>query len=195
MPSYPLTLPTTVKPSAVDLRLRRTTSMTESPFTYAQQVHEHQGARWEMEISFPPMTRAQAYEMQAFINSLRGRRGTFLAEADPLAATNLGGGSNGTLNGAASARATSIATSGVGALIAGDFIQIGTGSDAHLHQVVTGGTNTFEIEPALRSDYIDGTTVTVNAPKGLWRLSSDDIGWNIAVSSLYGFTIPCIEAI
>ena len=195
MPTYPLTLPTTVKPSSVDIRLRRTTSMTESPFTYAQQIHEHQGARWEMEISFPPMTRTQAYEMQAFINSLRGRRGTFLAEADPLASTNLGGGSNGTLDGAVSARDTSIATSGVGTLAAGDFIQIGTGSDSHLHQVITGGTDSFEVEPALRSDYSDGTSVTVNSPKGLWRLSSDDIGWNISVSSLYGFTIPCIEAI
>lgn len=195
MPTYPLTLPASAKPSSVDLRLRRTTAMTESPFTLGQQVHEHQGARWEMEMTFPPMQRADAYRLQAFISALRGRRGTFLAEADPLAATTIGGGSNGALDGTQTARSTSIITSGVGILDDGDFIQVGTGSAAHLHQVVTGGIDSFEIEPELRSNYVDGTTVIVTAPKGLWRLSTDDVGWNINVASLYGFTLPCVEAI
>jgi len=42
----PLAFPS-VGIQSINMRLRRTVAVSESPFTYSQQVYEHQGARWE----------------------------------------------------------------------------------------------------------------------------------------------------
>jgi hypothetical protein len=177
--------------------MKRVVGVAESPFTLEQQVYEHQGARWEAEITLPPLTLDQAREWEAFFISLRGRKGTFIM-GNPLHNVLVTGVE---LDGSASARASEISvTGGSGQTInAGEYFQIGTGLDSRIHQVVEtitmGGTDTLTIEPPLRTSYADGTNLDFTQPKGVWRLSSNDVEWSIDSASIYGFTFACTEAL
>jgi hypothetical protein len=83
-----------------------------------------------------------------------------------------------------------------GSLLAGDYIQLGSASAAKLHQVLADqtGNGTLEIWPALRSDYTDAT-VTFNAAKGVFRLSTPMSSWSINNASAYGISFEAVEAI
>lgn len=199
--SYPVSVPDH-RFASMSMRLRRANAMTESTFTLQQQVNQYTGAVWEAEITLPPMSYADAKRWEAFILSLRGMRGTFLM-GNPLH-TDLSGTATGIqLDGQGVIRDTSINITGSasGTIKAGDYFQIGAGSDAHIHAVVQdetldgAGAGSIDIEPPLRTTYADNTSLDFTLPKGVWRLSSNDIGWNIDTASMYGFTIPCIEAI
>ena len=199
--SYPVSVPDH-RFASMSMRLRRANAMTESTFTLQQQVYQYTGAVWEAEIRLPPMSYSDAKRWEAFILSLRGMRGTFLM-GNPLH-TNLSGTATGIqLDGAGTIRDTSIAITGSanGTIKAGDYFQIGSGDDSHLHVVVqdetldVSGAGSIDIEPPLRTTYADNTTLDFTLPKGVWRLASNDIGWDVDTASMYGFTIPCIEAL
>lgn len=61
----------------MSMRLKRVVAVAESPFTLDTQVYTHQGARWEAEVSLPPLSHAEARSVEAFIVGLIGREGTF----------------------------------------------------------------------------------------------------------------------
>ena len=61
----------------MSMRLKRVVAVAESPFTLDTQTYTHQGARWEAEISLPPLSHAEARSVEAFIVGLKGREGTF----------------------------------------------------------------------------------------------------------------------
>ena len=61
----------------MSMRLRRVVAVSESPFTLDTQVYAHQGARWEAEVSLPPLSHAEARSVEAFIVGLKGRENTF----------------------------------------------------------------------------------------------------------------------
>jgi hypothetical protein len=197
MVSYPLTMPTSPAPVRSTIRLIRKTAVAESPFTGQQQVYSHPYAIWQMEISLPPMLPAQAGAWKAFILQLSGRKGTFLA-GDPDMKLPRGTATGATINGA-SQTGNVITVSGMvnTTLLKGDYIQIGQ----RLHMVCNdhggGGTGVtiLEIEPALRSSPANGSSVIVQNPKGLWRLASDDIGWDSDHVRRHAFTIACVEAL
>ena len=90
--SYPLTLPTQTGIASVNLHAVNSVAISQSPFTYKQQVVAHTGQRWEAEVSLPPMKRSDAEVWIAFLLSLKGQRGTFLM-GDPNCATARGSAS------------------------------------------------------------------------------------------------------
>lgn len=200
--NYPLAIPNH-NFASMSMRLRRANAMTESVFTLQQQVYQYTGAVWEAEIKLPPMKYADARQWEAFILALRGMRGTFTM-GNPLNTNASGTVSGASFDGAHSVRATEISITGGGAnatVLAGDTFQIGTGADSRIHMVVQSvtldgsGAGIIDIEPPLRTGVADATSLDFTLPKGVWRLSSNDIGWDINQASLYGFTIPCIEAL
>lgn len=200
--TYPVAIPNH-EFASFNMRLVRAVAMTESSFTLQQQVYQYDGAKWEMEINLPPLTYAESRKWEAFILSLRGMRGTFLM-GNPLHASPQGTASTAILNGSATIRSTSIDVDGASSgqtLKAGDYFQIGSGNDAHIHQVVQdatfdgSGEATLDIEPPLRTTYSNDTALDLTYPKGVWRLASNDIGWSVDQASLHGFTIPCVEAL
>lgn len=77
MPAYPLALPTNVFPENVRVRRRTATAVAESPFTLQQQVYQHPGARWEIEVALPAMPYDLAALWTQFFYDLAGRVGTF----------------------------------------------------------------------------------------------------------------------
>jgi hypothetical protein len=83
---YPLDMPTDVIGiSSIELRAANVVAVSESPFTFRQQVFRHQGQRWSAAIGIAPVNREFGEPWVAFLLSLEGPTGTFLL-GDPLGA-------------------------------------------------------------------------------------------------------------
>jgi hypothetical protein len=191
--SYPISTPTTIGLESITIRAVNAVTTSQSPFTYKQQVIAHQGQRWEASVSIPSTRRDLAADWKAFLTALKGQIGTFLL-GDPDYATPRGDVSSCALTGSAGDESVTVVMTGT--LKAGDYIQLGTGSAARLHQVLQDqtGDGTLEIWPGLRDNY-SSASVTFNAPKGVFRLSSNTSQWSIDNSSQYGITFDAVEAI
>jgi len=191
--SYPLNTPTTIGIESIELRAVNAVAVSQSPFTYKQQVISHQGQIWSASVSIPSVRRDLAAEWKAMLVALKGSVGTFLL-GDPDYATPRGTieGSP-TLSGTAGDSTVSINMTGT--LLAGDYIQLGTSSAARLHQVLVDqdGSGNLEIWPDLRSTY-SGEAVIYSSPKGIFRLAQSVTSWSIDNASFYGISFEAIEA-
>jgi len=189
--SYPLSTPTTIGFESIELRAINAVATSQSPFTYKQQIVSHGGQRWEASVNIPPVRRDLAAEWKAFLTALKGQTGTFLL-GDPDYSSPRGDVSSCTLSGSAGDETATVAMTGT--LKAGDYIQLGSGSAAKLHQVLIDqtGDGNLEVWPKLRTDYTDETVIFSN-PKGVFRLSSNMTSWNINSSSAYGISFEAVE--
>jgi hypothetical protein len=191
--SYPLNTPTTIGFESIELRAVNATITSQSPFSYKQQVISHTGQRWEASVSIPSVLRDLAEPWAAFLTALKGQTGTFLL-GDPLSATPRGTVSSCTLTGNAGDESVNVTMTG--SLLAGDYIQLGSGTTARLHKVLVdqSGSGTLEIWPALRSTYSGATVTTTNA-KGVFRLNQNMSSWQISNANSYGIAFEAVEAI
>jgi len=192
--SYPLSLPTSIGIESIELRAVNAVATSQSPFTYKQQIVAHQGQRWEASISVASNIRRDlAAQWKAFLTALKGQQGTFLL-GDPDYAAPQGDVSACTLTG--SVGDESVTVTMTGSLLAGDYIQLGSGASARLHQVLQDqtGNGTLEIWPKLRDDYTSATVIFNNA-KGVFRLTNNISSWSINNSSAYGIGFEAVEAI
>lgn len=170
--------------TSMTMRLRSATAVSSSPFTYDQQVYQHQGVCWEAEVTLPPLKRSEAKEVEAFFAALRGQGGTFTM-GNPLHNINATGSiTSGTRN------ATTV-TANVGGAEVGDYFE----TNSVLYIITAIGDSTIDIMPPLRTAISSSTVMDFSLPKGSWRLASNEIEWNINRASLYGFTFACVEAI
>ena len=170
--------------TSMTMRLRSATAISKSPFTYDQQVYQHQGVCWEAEVTLPPLKRSDAKQVEAFFASLRGQANTFTM-GNPLHNTTATGSiTSGT------AGATTVTGTTTGAVV-GDYFEI----SGALHILTSIDSTTIDIMPPLRTAISTSTSLDFTLPKGTWRLASNEIGWNINQASLYGFTFACVEAI
>lgn len=187
--TYPLAFPTGFGVSEYSIDLIKAVAVTESPFSFAQQVQEHPGEAWEISCTLNLLNRAQAEEYNAFLLSLAGRVGTFTM-AVPGSETPRGVATGTPLvNGAGqTGRSLNIDgfTSGVtGILKAGDFIQLGSGSTTRLYKVLAdvnsngSGQVTVDLAPKIITAPADNATVVVSNAKGLFRLKSNSNPVNI----------------
>ena len=206
--TYPLSLPTSIGIAEIELRANNVVGISQSPFTFDQQIVQHQGQRWEASISLPAVRKDLSEPWVAFLLSLKGPVGTFLL-GDPNMATPQGyaGTSAGTplVNGAVSSGASEIDIDGVPAnytyLKAGDYFQLGSGSTATLHKVLVDadsdgtGACTIDFWPSVRRDIADGEAVVVSDAKGNFRLTSSVSAWSINNTSVYGISFDAVEAI
>lgn len=192
--SYPLDTPTTIGIESIELRAVNAVAVSQSPFTYKQQVISHQGQIWSASVSIPSVRRDLAADWKAMLVALKGPVGTFLL-GDPDYVTPRGTieGSP-TLSGTAGDSTVSITMTGT--LLAGDYIQLGTSSAARLHQVLVDqdGSGDLEIWPNLRNTY-SGETVIYSSPKGVFRLGNSTTAWSINNASFYGISFDAIEAL
>jgi hypothetical protein len=202
--TYPLQFPSQCV-REITIRAKTIVGFNSSPFTGQQQVYKHQGQWWEAEMSFPPMRRENAEEVAAFLIKLNGRFGTFLM-GDPANTLPRGAGTGTPLVKGGSQTGNELITDGwtintTNILKAGDWIQLGTGSASRLHKVLQDvnsdgtGTATLTIFPNLRSIPADNLSIITQNPKGQWRLSTNDIEYNIQTGQFYGITLACMEAL
>ena len=202
--SYPVTFPS-IGLRSMTIRARSVVGVAQSPFTLAQQVYKHQGQAWEAEVSLPPMKRDEAEQVASFLLKMNGQYGTFLL-GDPANTAPRGVGTGTPLVKGGSQTGDSLITDGwtnstTGILKAGDWIQLGSGSSSRLHKVLddvnsdSGGNATLTIWPSLRSSPADNAVITVNSPKGQWRLATNEMQYSIDEASVYGITFACVEAL
>jgi hypothetical protein len=191
--SYPLTLPTNIGMSSIELRAVNTTAVSVSPFTYKQQTYSYDGERWEADITLPPMNRDDAESWVSFLMSLRGKVGSFLLY-DPSAKNIRGTATSVVVSGATGQSSVSVVMTGT--LKAGDYIQLGSASDATLHKVLVdqSGDGTLEIWPKLRKDRSSVTAVIVNS-SGVFRLESNETSWSVNNASFFGISFGATEVI
>jgi hypothetical protein len=164
-----------------------------SPFTYKQQTHSYDGQMWEADVTLPPMNRDDAESWVSFLMSLKGRAGTFLLY-DPSAKSARGTATSATVTGSAGDDSLSVVMTGT--LKAGDYIQIGSASDATLHKVLVDqdGDGTLEVWPKLRKDRTS-VAVDLTSASGLFRLASNETAWSVDNASFFGISFGATEVV
>lgn len=203
--TYPLTWPTGILPNRVRWKPRTVVAVSESPFTLIQQVYAWPGQAWAAELDFPKLTRAEGSAFLAFLLSLNGREGTFTF-GDPVATSPRGTALGTPKVDGASQTGAELDTKGwtinqTGVLLAGDFIQLGSGFTARLYRVLKdanadgSGLATLDIWPDLRTSPADEATITVANTVGLFRLASNDMEWELSLPDFHGFTLSITEAL
>lgn len=191
--TYPLDTPDTIGIEQIEIRAANAVVTSQSPFTYKQQVIAHTGQRWEATVGIPSVRRDKAAEWTAMLVALKGSQGTFLL-GDPDYKEPRGTVSSVTVTG--DTRDETVSVVMTGSLLAGDYIQLGSGPTARLHKVLQDqtGDGDLEIWPALRDDYSGATAIYTN-PKGVFRLSQNVTSWAINNSSAYGISFEAVEAL
>lgn len=205
--SYPLSLPTHTGIRSVNIRAINAVAYDASPFTFAGQAQASAGQMWAMDVTLPPMKYEDAERWIAWLVSLRGQFGTFTM-GDParsLARGTARGTDTVTVNGGSQTgedlNITSDQLSETGYLLAGDYIQLGSGSSATLHKVLVdadtdaSGDATLTLWPHVRTAPSDAATVTVQATAGRWRLDSNQTEWSVNEAAIYGLSFSAMEAI
>lgn len=204
--TYPLSLPSVLKFSRIRIIPRAVAAMSQSPYTLEGQVYAHQGQAWQGQFVIPPMVRTDAEEVVAWMLSLNGVTGTFLMGIEGCE-TPRGIATGTPLVKGASQTGQSLVTDGwtagqTGILRAGDFIQLGSGLNTHLHKVLAdadsdgSGNATLDIWPRLRASPSDNDAITVQNPLGLWRLAKNEMPYEIGGAVIFdAMQIEAIEVI
>ena len=206
--SYPLSLPTSIGIANITLMAENAVAISQSPFTYSQQVVKHQGERWSASVSLPPMRRSDAEPWVAFLLSLKGQYGYFLL-GDPNCKTPQGSARTtlGTplVNGASQVGETlnidGLPLSVSGYLKAGDYLQLGSSSTAKLYKVLSdvntdsNGRAAIDLWPSIKVSPADDAVVTLSNTVGNFRLSGNVQQWQINDISSYGITFDCVESL
>ena len=221
MPTYPLTLPSTIQPKSSEFKLQRATAVTESPFTGKTRAYQYEKAVWSASITYPPMSNKQVGEFRGFLLNLKGRLGTFkMGDPDRLVPTgrivtsgfvnsgyqkmNISTASVGdeTITGNYSAfigggSGWPNASTFTNIFYAGDMISI---NDA-LYMVTEDTTfinyqANISIQPPLKQAITSVTTINLETPQyGVWRMDSDILGWSSDHMKNHGISFSCTEAI
>jgi len=206
--TYPLAFPTQTGIARVEITATDVVAITESPFTFSQQVVRHAGARWSATITIPPVKREDSEYWNSFLLRLRGKFGTFLL-GDPNGATPRGSAAlaagtplvNGGSQTGNNLNIDGLPASATGYLKAGDYIQLGTGASARLYKVLEdvssngSGEATLNLWPDLRSSPADGATVVVSNAKGVFRLTENETVWTINNAGFYAINFAAVEAL
>lgn len=199
--SYPITLPSSPAPASIRIFPRSVVAVSVSPFTAQQQAYQHQGQVWQAEITLPNMTRAQAEPWVSAFLQLNGRYGTFRL-GDAAGRTPRGIATGTPLVKGASQTGQSLITDGwtpsqTGILKAGDYMQIGD----RLYKVLSdtnsngSGEATFDIWPRLRESPADNAAITTSNCTGLFRLTSNEMPWEVGLGAVYSVSFSAVEAI
>jgi hypothetical protein len=192
--TYPLTPPSPFNLSRLSFTGVSATSRNTSPFTLQTQQYNWPGQAWLGSVDCPPMKRADAEQIVAFL--LKAQRGTFYFQdyANPL---NRGGVTGNLAVASATANGTTLGISGAsGQFAVGDWLQISTS----LYKVVEStSSSSVDVFPALRKSYAGGTTIKYGRPdnaeraQGVFRLASPSTEWAIGEASIYGVGFAIVE--
>ena len=191
--TYPLSTPTSIGIAEITLRARNAVAISESPFSFNQQIVRHAGQRWEADVSLPPVRKDLLAPWLSMLIALRGQFGTFLL-GDPDFTEPQGTATSATVSGTAGSETLTFTMTGT--LLAGDYIQVGSGSSARLYRLLEdrSGNGTAEVWPALRATY-SSASATLTNPRGVFRLAAPATEWSINNNNAYGISFSAVEVI
>ena len=186
--TYPLTPPSPFNLSRLSFTGVSAVSRNMSPFTMQVQQYNWSAQAWLGSVDCPPMVRADAEAVIAFL--LAAQRGTFYFQ-DYANPTNRGGVTGTLTVTTATANATTLTFGGAtGSFALGDWLQISTS----LYKVVqVNSSSSVDVFPVLRSSYAASTPITYANAKGVFRLASGSTEWSIDLASIYGVNFSIIE--
>lgn len=196
--TYPILLPFQSNNKTIiqsyTLRMAENIGVTESPFTFKQQIQDYGAQRWELELTTIPLYGEDARNVRGFLTSLRGRLGTFWV---PLPQRLGNGWETSTVK---QTEATSLTATWTGANTADDEYPLKRGTyfsvDNKLHMVIEDrDTNSgeFEISPPLRDTVSSGTVLGTTYPIGVFRMFDNDASFAVDVTEGHSLTISCHE--
>jgi len=199
--TYPIDLPDSPSPAKVRIYPRSVVSASVSPFTGSQQMYLHQGQVWQADITLPNMRRADAEPWVAAFLQLNGRYGTFRL-GDESGRTPRGIATGTPLVKGASQTGQVLLTDGwtisqTGILKQGDYIQIGE----RLYKVMVdansdgSGNATLDIWPRLRESPADNAAIITSNCTGLFRLTSNEMPWDVSPGIIFSMSFSAVEAI
>lgn len=192
--NYPLDFPN-VGFTRFDLRFRKAVAMTESPFSYAQQIHDFGGGRWEAEVSLEPLTISQAKGVEAFLIGLEGKKGTFQM-GHPLQTLDITQSASANTKGATT---VTMIASGNNLISAGNYFSASYDGKTHLHMMTSAktiqGTQIIEIQPPYRFTTSSIHVLDFTYPQGLWRMATNDVNIYTDINGYKHISFACIEAI
>lgn len=197
--SYPVTPPSSPRHSSIKWKRRNVVGMSENPYTLKQQIFEHDGSGWAIEVAFDPMSRSEFAPWDAFLGKLHGPRGTFYY-GDELRKTAQGSPGGTPLVNGASQTGFTLTTDGwtvsTTVLKAGDMFQIDSALYEALEDVTSDGSGnaTIELWPRLRG-HADNAAIDYTAPVGVFRLASPTVETIGERSQFFRFGFTAIEAI
>lgn len=195
-----ITLPTTLPLGAqVTWGQRRYDLTTVSDTTGTEQVRAMSPPRWTLGLQSPDavsIASGQAAQWQALLLQLRGRVNV-LAAFDPVRPRPRGT-MRGTITlastsaqGATSATVTAGSGQASTTLLAGDWLQLGTGAGTSQLVMLTAnatangsGSATINFEPPLRQAFPSGTAVTWDRPLAYFRATSQATSWTYGAAGL-----------
>ena len=189
-----ITVPTSIGYASIELRAVQSVAISESPFTFKQQVIRHSGDRWEASVTIPSVLRDKAEPWVAFLLRCKGPTNTFNL-GDPNCTSQQGNISGMNITGSIGADSVTVgATSGT--IKAGDYFQVGTNASAKLYKALNDASNgdTLDIFPRLRAA-ASSTSVDITAAVGTFRLAESISNWNISNTGAYGIQFECVEVI
>lgn len=192
--SYPRPQPTSIGIEQITFRAVNAVGRTESPFTYKQQIFQHYGTKWEVDVVIPSLRKDVTDAWLAMILSLRGMSRTFLL-GDPDHTSLRGTATTMTITGSlGDETVTADLNSESATILAGDHFQLGSGADSRLHVVLADktGDGSLEIWPPLRDNYTTSSATLTN-PEGVFRLKNNVSEWTINNASAYGISFTAVE--
>lgn len=198
---YPLSFPDSTVPVSIEMEVRPGVGYSESDFAPGGQSYDWGTEKWYMQATMPPMKRVDAEKWVAWLLSLRGMAGSFLAGEPGYAGMQGNWNNPPTVNGdGQTGRELALRANSPGQLgIAGDLFQLGSGADSRLHKLLTNftadgsGHATLDITPALRYSPADGLHLVQVNPVGLWMLDSNQGRWSIGSAMIYGISFTAME--
>lgn len=211
--TYPIKLPgldfpnvgISVPIASIRFKPRSVVAISASPFTFQQQVQVHQGQVWAAEMNLPPLGHDEAQEWIAALLSLNGIQGTFYL-GDPAHRQPRGIPTGNPNVDGASQTGQSLATKGwtpssSGVLRAGDWIQLGSGSTQRIYRALNDvnadgvGKATIDIWPRLRESPENEALLTLQNTMGIFRMTDNEMIWDIDSARIYGIELSVVEAI
>lgn len=206
--SFPTSLPDYEDIQEMRISSLSATSRTLSPYTFHAQAQANAGDVFVFRFALRPMQKDDAAPWIAFIKALRGGANTCLV-GDPHRRSPLGSAATAPgspLVAGASQTGTSLAIDGcpanaTGYLLAGDWIQLGTGSDSRIYMVMEdastngSGAVTLTISPSLRASPADNAAVTVSNTVCACRLLNPNVEWSVNKEHWHEIDLEFIESI
>lgn len=171
-------------------------TLTSVTHSLKRQARSRGGQRWLMDISYPPLSRADFAPIWAFAQKQQGQYGTFTYQ--PPIYKDTSGTATGTLlvNNAAgyAAGSSTIASDGLtGTLKAGDFIKFA--SHDKVYTLTDDGSTSLSIEPALLESVADNEAITYNDVPFTMAFDNDMQEMSVSVGGFVSYKISLVEVV
>lgn len=194
--TYPIQMPLRSDGSTVvqsyNLQMVNKVGVTESPFTFKQQIQDYNAMRWELTFTTAPLYGEDATNFRGFLQSLKGRLGMFYFPIPQSSQANIG--SSGTSTAGSDTMRFNLSSNNAHLLKKGFYFSHSNRLYMALEDFVNSST-AVNVTPNLRKNIANANTVYLNNPIGTFRLSSNTSEFAVDVTEGHSFTVACEEAL